>query len=379
MAIQETSLAVLHVARNPLTGVWSLMKSLAKAQKQAGYWVGLGLLLTRDWPYWNDLDGWDGWIRTAASPRVPGSAAFLYHEWFANPIGQWLKTMNDETHGCHRVIHSHNAWLSGAFFRSLTGVDLIATFHGVPGESRLQRQPIRRSIHRRWAQALRRRGCRLVSVDGNNLAAAERLFGLNPSEFHVVPNGVESSVAECRCEKRSDIPLVVGHVGILNDDKGWRLTAKAVRTLSEQGANIRFVVAGFGPDAKAAEAWCSQHSSFASYLGHVPSASNTVMPELDVLCLPSNCDGLPMAILEAMSAGVVVVATAVGGIPSAVKDGYTGFLVPRDANAIRERLSVLAADANLLRRLGRAAHAEYLERFTLDRMRAAYEAVYRHA
>ncbi|HEY8487907.1 MAG TPA: glycosyltransferase, partial [Thermaerobacter sp.] len=97
-----------------------------------------------------------------------------------------------------------------------------------------------------------------------------------------------------------------------------------------------------------------------------------------VLC--TRREGLPLTVLEAMAAGVPVVATAVGGVPEAVRHGVTGFLVPPgDPAAVARYLATLLADPALRRRMGAAARARYEAHYTVDRMVAATLAVYRAA
>jgi len=73
-----------------------------------------------------------------------------------------------------------------------------------------------------------------------------------------------------------------------------------------------------------------------------------LLSQANVFVLPSYDEGLPIAILEAMAAGLAVVSTPVGGIPEVVKDSYNGFLVnPGDVEALTEKLAILASDPNL--------------------------------
>lgn len=83
-------------------------------------------------------------------------------------------------------------------------------------------------------------------------------------------------------------------------------------------------------------------------------AKSRLFSQSQVFVLPSYNEGLPFAIIEAMAAGMAIVATPVGGIPEVVKDGYNGFLVsPGDVPALAERLNELATDAELRTLMGR--------------------------
>jgi len=103
-----------------------------------------------------------------------------------------------------------------------------------------------------------------------------------------------------------------------------------------------------------------------------------ILAASDIFVLSSNWEGLPRSTIEAMMAGLPVVATRVGGVPELVEDGGTGFLVPpRDPNALAEALQRLIADPELRRRMGQAGREKALKEFTLDRMLRETEDVIR--
>jgi glycosyltransferase involved in cell wall biosynthesis len=96
----------------------------------------------------------------------------------------------------------------------------------------------------------------------------------------------------------------------------------------------------------------------------------------DVLALPSRSEGLPLVLLEAMHAGVPIVATTVGGVPDAVEDGRSALLVPPDdVAALTSALRRLCSDEALRHRLGAAAQVEG-RRFTVEAMARSYETLY---
>jgi glycosyltransferase involved in cell wall biosynthesis len=90
-------------------------------------------------------------------------------------------------------------------------------------------------------------------------------------------------------------------------------------------------------------------------VGEVRGAEKArLLEEADLFVLPSYHEGLPMAILEAMAAGLAVIATPVGGIPEVVREGHNGFLVaPGDVEALAERLTFLVRDRDLREVMGR--------------------------
>ncbi|MFT5239994.1 MAG: glycosyltransferase involved in cell wall biosynthesis, partial [Kiritimatiellia bacterium] len=101
--------------------------------------------------------------------------------------------------------------------------------------------------------------------------------------------------------------------------------------------------------------------------------------ELDVLTAMSVQEGLPMSIIEAMSVGVPVVATAVGGIPEAVTEGVTGHLISRDSTSLAAILTAFYDDPQTLQRMSLAGRQIFLDRFEINKILDAYDVVYGNA
>jgi glycosyltransferase involved in cell wall biosynthesis len=111
------------------------------------------------------------------------------------------------------------------------------------------------------------------------------------------------------------------------------------------------------------------------FLGHRDDARE-LLAGCDLYASSSISEGISLTILEAMAAGLPIVATQVGGTPEIV-DATCGRLVPaRDPAALGRALAALADDAALRRTLGRGARARVEEHFTLDRMVREYRAAY---
>lgn len=103
-----------------------------------------------------------------------------------------------------------------------------------------------------------------------------------------------------------------------------------------------------------------------------------LLADSDAFVLSSASEGFPISVLEAMAAGLPVVASDVGGIGEAIVDSEHGLLVaPGDVAALADALRRVVADAQLRARLGGAAHERALARFDLDGFRAAHLALYR--
>ncbi|MDR1810189.1 MAG: glycosyltransferase [Prevotella sp.] len=108
-------------------------------------------------------------------------------------------------------------------------------------------------------------------------------------------------------------------------------------------------------------------------LGETESA-HTYLNYADLFILPSNYEGLPMSILEALSYGVPVVASAVGGIGE-ILDGSNGFAVENTAEAFEEKINY-CMDETVRARMSEAARNAYLQKFTIDKMVDGYKQIY---
>ncbi len=103
-----------------------------------------------------------------------------------------------------------------------------------------------------------------------------------------------------------------------------------------------------------------------------------ILATSQVSLLATNWEGFPLSILEAMRAGLPVVASSVGGIGEAIRDEETGYLVPRgDVQVLRERIARLLTDPTLRVRFGAGGRTDYEQQFTLGRFVTNTLAVYR--
>ena len=112
------------------------------------------------------------------------------------------------------------------------------------------------------------------------------------------------------------------------------------------------------------------------FLGPRPDVPD-LLNAMDIFVLPSYSEGMSLALLEAMAAGLPVIATAVGGTPEVVTDGENGLLIPpRDAEALAGALERLLADPALAQHLGANARAHVREHFSLDRLGREINRIY---
>jgi glycosyltransferase involved in cell wall biosynthesis len=172
---------------------------------------------------------------------------------------------------------------------------------------------------------------------------------------------------------------LIGAVGRLTADKGGQdVLIRAVGRVRETCPQVRLVMVGDGPLRPGLEQLTAQLGLtgtviFTGLRSDVPR----LLGALDVFVLPSEREALPVAVLEAMAAGLPLVATRVGGIPEVVEDGATGFLVPPgDVAAMHCVLERLTGDPALAARLGAAGQAHVQAHFTVQQMVRQVERLY---
>lgn len=381
--IAKTNLAVLHVMMNPVTGPWSVIKQLSRAQVASGLYkaVAIGLVTDQCWPqdYEEELRQIDTKIYRRLMPKFPGTVQNLYQLIRRPGVEEWIDSLATESGASGVVVHFHNAWTSGMFLPlkpTTTPVTPVATFHGIAGAHCLRKQPLRRAIHRFLAQKLVTSGTRLTSVDSGNLPTAAELFGLPAGLFCIIPNGMQPGPDAPRPFCNGNPRLTLAHIGSLTDGKGWRIAAEAVIALANAGMKIHFIIAGTGPEEATARALAAAHSDCISHLGRVSDPVHNLLPKVDVLVLMTNNDGLPMAIIEAMSCGIPVISTETGGIPAAVLDGISGRIIPRQPEALADAIREIYEHPANLEALSQHTKAVFENGYHIGHVIRAYHKIY---
>ena len=167
--------------------------------------------------------------------------------------------------------------------------------------------------------------------------------------LHIVANGV-SEVPY----RRHDVHLGrrIGLIGRIAPEKGHLLFTEAARLVAKEMPETVFVVCGSAEPAQTAYFSQVRRSATGLPFEFIPwqERIDAVLSSLDLLVVPSSQEGAPRVILEAFSAGVPVLAAAVGGIPEMVEEGKTGFLCRSGpASDLATRITSLLADPNRLR------------------------------
>nr|MBI3612485.1 glycosyltransferase family 4 protein [Nitrospirota bacterium] len=225
------------------------------------------------------------------------------------------------------------------------------------------------------------------------LTEAERdehlVLGVGRAEqFSVVPSGIDlSRFRDVAGEGRRARPswfgcppeaIVIGSVGWLTEVKGHRFLIEAFAKLKPAHPSLHLVIVGSGGLRDAYLALADRLGVHGSVhlLGDRQDVPDC-LAGMDLFVLPSLNEGMGRALIEAMAAGLPVVASRVGGVPAIVEERRTGLLVPAgDAGALASAVEELMQKPEWARELGVAASRSIGERFGAEAMVRAIESVY---
>jgi len=213
---------------------------------------------------------------------------------------------------------------------------------------------------------------RLTTVVTVSAAAADSLasVGIRRTDIRIVSPGIATRAETAR---PTGAP-VIGAISRLSREKNVALLLRAFALVAKEIPEASLRVYGGGPelDDLARQAETLGIAAKTAFLGHVPDAG-TRCGEFDVLAVPSSRESFGLSALEAMSCGVPIVATRVGGLPELIIDGETGMLVPpEDERAMADALLKVLRDRDLAARLGEAGKARAATHFSEKKMQAAW-------
>jgi glycosyltransferase involved in cell wall biosynthesis len=295
----------------------------------------------------------------------------LPHPWRdLRALWHLLRVMKEERFD---IVHAHStkAGLLGRLAARVAGVPVIVfTAHGWAfADGRPWWQRVVLALGERIGGRL---ATRIVCVSQHDRELAVRWRVASPARLVVIRNGL--TLERRTAGSAGTLPRtpavrpgpVICFVGRLAAPKDPLTLLEAFREISRG----TLMIVGDGPLRGAVDDFVGRHA-----LGRrvILTGARSDVPALlasaDIFVLSSRWEGLPLAIIEAMMAGLPVVATRVGGVPELVVDGTTGLLVPpSNAAALAAALRRLLGDGELARRMGAAGRRKALQEFSLDRM-----------
>ena len=227
--------------------------------------------------------------------------------------------------------------------------------------------------------ALQRQAYRFAhSVVANSRAASAMLQreGVPGSRVEIIANGIDTHRFGARTSYRPISTVLT--VANLRTEKAHEVLLQAAATVLRTHRHLRFQIAGGGPRLGELQTLASSLGigDRVMFLGHredVPA----LLAQADAFVLPSRSEAFPNGAIEAMAAGLPVVASAVGGLLDLIEPGRTGLLVPPDdPPALAQAIDGLVGAPARAAALGTAARDEVARRYSFERMVRAFEDLY---
>lgn len=283
------------------------------------------------------------------------------------------------------ILHAHDFYsgIIGAAAARMSGVRVIACQRHLKLSDR--------RLHLWGTRFIHRLAHRLL-VNSEAIRSRVIAEGARPEKIVVVKNGLsagedESPTAPGKRQRHDELcrelgletgVLLVGMVARLQPVKGHRFFIEAAARVSENIANAHFVLVGDGPLRREIERQVEECgiSDRVHLLGDRTDVERLVA-SFDLSVLASLHEGLPNAVMEAMAAGVPVVATAVGGTMELISEGETGFLVPPgNADALAMRMTFALMNREHAADIALRGRERILESFGMKRMVESIEKLY---
>ena len=281
--------------------------------------------------------------------------SLLFYFLEAVVVGRWMER-NRLTH-----LHSHFSSTVGLIAARVFPITVSFTFHG-PSEFY---DPAGFWLLEKIRAA---RFVCAISAYGRS-----RLLRVCPSELwdkiEVVPLGVDPAEFPPRPFRAQPDRFELLCAGRLAPEKAQRVLLAALESLAPEHRDFRLHLAGDGPDRPALERevaarGLAQRVVFEGWLDQ--ERLRSLYRSTDILVLPSFAEGLPVVLMEAMAMEIPCVATQIAGIPELIQSGQNGLLVPpSDHRELARAIACLMDDAELRRRLGRAARERVLREYDL--------------
>jgi glycosyltransferase involved in cell wall biosynthesis len=281
------------------------------------------------------------------------------------------------------ILHTHLSVLRYVMPAAalLQGIHVVHTVHNV-AEKEVDRAG--RALHR---FAFRRGFVTPVSIAEEVSESLRRTYGV--SNVPLIPNGIPIAEYANRRTRARDVmrrglqvginEVVVLAVGRLAHAKNHRMLLDSVARVNHRSKlRLRCLIVGSGELETelrmcAARLGITHQVSFLGMRSDVPE----LLAAADIFAMPSRWEGNPLALMEAMAAGLPTVATAVGGVPGLISNGETGLLTASDdVSTFADFLEVLATNAELRTKLGTLATKAAAKRFGAEQMTRSYEQLY---
>jgi glycosyltransferase involved in cell wall biosynthesis len=280
-----------------------------------------------------------------------------------------------------QLIHCHLPWagMAARLVGKLTGVPVVYTEH-----NKWERYHKLTYYMNKLSFSYQQR---VIAVSAEVANSIKINYGKTKPRVQVVANGADTTKyarthpAENDIRRQLNIPAsatVIGITCVFRVQKRLAIWLEIAKALHEKHSDTYFIIVGDGPlrddiHAKAKALGTDKYVFFAG----LQAETRPYFTAMDMFMMSSEFEGLPIALLEAMSMNCVPVCTAAGGIPEVIKDGVNGLLVPvEQPMQLVDRLSQLIPQPDRVTQMKQAARETVINSFSMKKMVTELEAIY---
>lgn len=330
-------------------------------------WKNYGML-----PFHDRVDGVD--VHYPRYLNIPGKISHIFSTYsmcfpIKTDIDSVIRSFNPN------IIHAHTATPDGYFglrLKNKYNLPLICSLRG----SDINSYPYVNKLTYRLTKEVITKADQILSVSDALRISAEEIAKPD-RQIEVVYNGCEianpvsDNITSDKLRTQLGISkseVAILFVGRIEKDKGIYELLDAFSTLKSKGHNLHLILLGncVESDVKSKISSLTALKNKIHVIGEQPHREVfNWLKSADLFVLPSYHEGLPNAILEAMSCGLPVVSTKIGGIPEIVEDGNTGILVnPKDSDALANAIDYLIKNDELARKMGKTGRDKVEQKFS---------------
>jgi len=268
------------------------------------------------------------------------------------------------------LVHGHYGFHSTLFPAVIKRKPLVVTFHG----SDALKEPLRHKVYRSLQKFIISRCDNIIAVSNEIKNVLTSNLGADINKISIISCGVDTSVFVPleKMDTRRKLGIaenakVVLFAGSLNYSKGVDVIFECAQRMPD----VLFIFVGDGllkTDIK--------NCKFPGTCPHEEMAK--WMNSADIFVLPSRSEGTPVVILEALSCGIPVIASRIGGCPDVIKDGKTGYLVPvNDVDMMQRKVRDLLNDDVDRNLMGKRGRKDMIEKFDTKKIAERIRRVYK--
>lgn len=271
----------------------------------------------------------------------------------------------------------------GGFMSRLLGIPNVSTLHTLSAPSAKKNSRLRKRIRELSLKYFYDAVIAVSEATKQHHVA----LGIKSEKIHTLYNGIDlvrfdanrSASEEKRRLGIHPDEKVVTTVAVLREAKGLQFMLKALPSVLRKYPRLRYVIAGDGKyrtalENLAASLHVEDHVVFLGYTEDVPR----VLAASDLFVFPTLNDALPTVLLEAMAAGVPIVASGIGGVPEIIQHGRNGFLIPpMEPALLAEACIYLLSNPRLSDEFRANARRDVFEKFNIDKQADSLINLYR--